>query len=243
LEAEKLKEISLYSQIYTHKQAIITMAEAFNNSIRAILTTIRDNPQVLNTCDPVIVTKLQSQGKPNSQATSNAVTVQEGAFASLLEANGFQFLSKPKKNDHLKGISSGLTTNGFYYIYQVNGSQQSIDFQAMIVHDKKIEKFINFDLKHTTNDIIFLNDGWFEDNVIYVVSWNTKTFIGLGQNVPTEIDAELMKKVITLKKELNKNKEATKYLSVTMRCANRYSCKQFTPEFTTDCFTKVCNSL
>lgn len=221
----------------------MTPLHKFQNAVWSVLSTIHSTPQSLKEGTPIMKAILQSQGKAASQGTGNAVTAQEASFAAILETNGFKFLAKPKKDAHLKGIKYGEVSDGLYYIYQVNGNQQSIDFQAMLVQDKSIKTSINFDLKHTLNDILFLNDGWFHSNVVYVVSWTDgtadKTFIGLGQNIPTDEETEMMKLVVATKVKLNSEKKSTGNLMLYFRFANRYSCKRFTDVFTAECFSKT----
>lgn len=217
------------------------------SNFRSIIQTLIDNfhasAELLKRTDATISSKLRSQGKTGSQGTGNQITDQEAAFAIHLEKLGFKFIPKPKKNDHLVYITKNNLADGYYYIYQVNGSQRSIDFGLLLVINKKVEDAIYFDLKHTSNTQFYLNDGWFEKDVIYVISWNNgkvdKIFIGLGQNIPTTEECEMMDQIIKLKKQENSKKNKVGSLSITLRFANRYSCGRFDDTFTQQSYESV----
>ena len=193
---------------------------------------------------PEVLKKLQGQAKKDTQGLGNKETDHEVCFAALLEEVGFQFLLKKKKDDHLK-LLKGLT-DGCYYIYQVNGSQQSLDFQTILVESHAITRTFTYDLKHTTSNQFYLNDGWFLDNIIYVVTWSpdgkeNKTMIGLGQTIPSEAEKEKYKKILEAKRLLNSQAEEEDDTSLIVyhRFANRYLCKKFTEEWSSDRFTEV----
>lgn len=220
------------------------MSELLITSLVNVLSEIHNDPSILKKNDAVVKAKLQSQGKKDSQGTGNQVTPQETSFAILLEKYGFTFISKEKKNDHLIYIEANDLNDGLYYIYQVNGSQASIDFAAFHLVKKAIVKQFNFDLKHTTNNIFYLNDGWFHKDIIYIVSWSEKktlkSFIGLGQNIPSKEDSERMEKLLQIKKTMNttENKKVGSLITY-IRFANRYSCEKFDTNFTKENFEKL----
>lgn len=215
----------------------------FNENIAKVLNKIYTDPSILQNDDEPMRIKLRSQGKKDSQGTGNAVTPQEAYFAVLLESNGFTFIPKEKKGNHIKYIKKNNLSDGLYYIYQVNGSQQSIDFGLILLKNKEIIEQINFDLKHSNNDVIFLNDGWFENNVIYLVTWfnkeTVKSFIGLGQHIPTKEDKEIMDILLKFKKGKNSETKKGGFLIPYLRFANRYLCSQFTEDFTKENYEKV----
>lgn len=210
------------------------------NAVRALVSTLSSNPLLLRRDIATLTdikSKLHSQGDTASQGSGNQVTDQESCFAATLEENGFKYSSSklPPTND------------GFYYIYQVNGTQRSIDFQ-IFNYMKGIKRHsFNFDLKHTKNDIFFLNDGWFHRNIIYVVSWMRKiseprkkkvvepaTFIALGQNIPTEEEIALYNDLCEIKKKYNTEYKGSGSFHCYIRFANTYKCDRFTPEHTTE---------
>ena len=208
-----------------------------------IFHTIRSNPSILRQDIPAMVAKLQSQAKADSQGTGNKVTAQEASFAAVLESNGVQFQPKDAEVP---------TTPGYYYLYQVNGSQQSIDFQVFESDGKSIVRKVNLDLKHTSSDVFFLNDGWFSKDVIYIVTWNRRTsqprkritsevatFIALGQDIPSVAENALMEELLTIKKKYNTEFKGVDSLCTYIRFANRYKCDRFTPEFTETCYAGV----
>ncbi len=197
---------------------------------------------------PDILTKFQEQAKKETQGVGNQETDHEVSFAAVLEMFRFQFLLKKKKNDHLKLIPT--LEDGFYYIYQVNGSQQSLDFQTILVQDHNIKKTITYDLKHTTTEQFYLNDGWFLQDIIYIVTWTfeketTKTMIGLGQHIPSDKEKEAYAKILEAKRLLNAEVKGEEDMSLMIyhRFANRYSCKKFTDEWSNEKFQDVISFL
>lgn len=201
----------------------------FRNAVHMLLYDFHTNATVLKQSDDRMRMKLRSQGKQGTQGTGNQVTDQETAFAVQAETRGFQFIPKEKKNDHVQYITKNALPDGHYYIYQVNGSQQSIDFGLLHVLNKTITDAIYFDLKHTLQQVFCLNDGWFEKDIIYVISWThggiDKTFIGLGQNIPTREESERMEALIQFKKQENSKNKKVGSLHITLRFANKYSCE------------------
>jgi hypothetical protein len=205
----------------------------FSKAIRNCLHSIKTNPMLLRAEPIEIKKKLYTQGDIASQGTGNQVTNQEASFAEVLESHGFAY-SSPKVP---------AVENGLYYIYQVNGTQQSIDFQAFELRDGDKKYFVNFDLKHTKNDVFFLNDGWFHENIVYIVSWMRKiseprkkrvvepaTFIGLGQDIYDEEEAGLYEKLCEIKKQCNSEYKGANSLHCYIRFANTYKCDKFTED-------------
>lgn len=184
--------------------------------------------------------KLRSQGDVNSQGTGNQVTDQETCFAALLEEHGVQYSYDVP------------STDGVYYIYQLNGTQRSIDFQVFHLVDGIKQSSLNFDLKHTKNDIFFLNDGWFHQNIIYVISWMRRTspprkkkvveaatFIAFGQKIPTEDESALHEELCEIKKKYNTDYKGVGSFHCYLRFANTYKCDRFTPEYSTECLLDI----
>lgn len=138
-----------------------------------------------------------------------------------------------------------------YYIYQPNGSQQSIDFR--IVEEGKTT---DVDLKHTLTETFYLNDGWFQENVVYVITWGRRTspprarvvreaatFIGEGRTIPTEEESAFMTEMLAMKNKYNEDHRRVGNLSPYVRFANKYSCERFTPAFAETAYTTVVHSL
>lgn len=205
-------------------------------AVTAVLKAISANPALLRAADTkAIGTKLQAQGNATSQGTGNKITDHEASFATVLEANGFEFL--PRDAD--------VPEAGLRYVYQLNGTQQSIDFQVQEYAAKNLVGVVNFDLKHSTTDVFFLNDGWFHEDIVYVVTWERKTsaprkritrelatFICLGQNMATAEENTFMEKLISMKREMNAEHKTVGSLCPYVRFANRYKCDTFTVERT-----------
>ena len=220
----------------------IIRKNAFSKTIIDLLKKLNSFPELLRkdvSAFSEIKKKLRSQGNPDSQGTGNQVTDQETCFAALLEEYNFRYSNSP-------------TEDGNYYIYQLNGTQRSIDFQVYHLQNNTKQEFINFDLKHTKSDIFFLNDGWFNQNVIYIISWMYKTseprkkkvvqpatFIALGQDIPTQEETDLHNIVCDFKKKCNTEYKGVGSFHCYLRFANTYKCTRFIPSFSTDCLNNV----
>jgi hypothetical protein len=219
------------------------MTTTFSKTIQTFLTQLSKNPALLRReIEPITTIKkrLHSQGDANSQGTGNQVTDQETCFAATLEESGFKYSS-----DIMPPVNAGM-----YYIYQVNGTQRSIDFQAYDWVDGSKRSLLNFDLKHTKTETFFLNDGWFHENIVYVISWMRKTsayrkkkveeaatFIALGQHIPSREEALLYEELCEIKKKYNTDYKGAGSFHCYLRFANTYKCDRFTPEFSEECLT------
>ena len=198
-------------------------------AIRTVLTSIRENPAMLKQAS-TLQHFLQTQGNTEAQGTGNKVTPQEACFAEVLESNGFTFLAKP---------APATETN--WYKYQPNGTQKSPDFE---VFDASLKTRIKFDLKHTSGKSFYFNDGWFEKDLVYVISWSPKrgknsVLIGYGEDIPTPEENEEMIRFVKFKKDCNKEHKKVGSLRKCVRFANQYSCQTFTEEFSTEKFNRV----
>ena len=210
-------------------------------SLRTFLEFLQNSPQALRTIGPRHTEtkhQLHSQGNKHSQGTGNAPTDQETCFAAVLQDHGFAY-------------SMDRVASSHYYRYQPNGSQRPPDF-TVYEWDGAQHRSFDFDLKHTKDQKIFLNDGWFHLNTIYVISWmrttsaprkkkevNPETLIGLGQDIPTENEKKQYEQRRELIKQMNSEQkdEETNVIWYT-RSANQYKCAtRFTPEFSQACYT------
>jgi hypothetical protein len=176
-------------------------------------------------------------------------TDQEVSFADVLEGAGFRFLPK--------GSDVAACAPGLYYRYQVNGTQQALDFQ---VQEKAADgawmPATSMDLKRTGSDVFFLNDGWFSDDVIYVISWERRlsaprkrivtektVYIGWGTTIPTAEETACMKELQAIRAKINTDMKGVGSLMTYVRFANRYSCSRFTPEVTEAAWGAIDTSL
>lgn len=164
----------------------------------------------------------------NGQGSGNMPTNQEACFAYEAQSHGFKF--------------EDPIIDGCYIKYQPYGTQRSIDFILTEVL-YGITKSIKFDLKHTNTKTFYWNDGWFEDDVIYIINYTVKKanriYIGYGDETPIEEDKAVMAEMIALKKRLNSERKNTGFLKKYVRFANQYSCDQFTDEFTKEKFESI----
>jgi hypothetical protein len=228
------------------------MANTFSKTIQTFLSQLSKNPALLRRDAGTITSikkRLHRQCDANSQGTGNQVTDQETCFAAALEEGGFKYSS----------ITVPPVNEGLYYIYQLNGTQRSIDFQVYDWFDGAKRSSLNFDLKHTKTNTFFLNDGWFKKNIVYVISWMRKvlnsqgktpvsrkkkivepaTFIALGQEIPTDREIALYEELYEIKKKYNTYYKSAGSLHCYLRFANTYKCNRFTPEFTEECLIKA----
>jgi hypothetical protein len=221
------------------------MATIFSKTIQTFLSQLSKNPALLRRDAGTISSikkQLHSQGDSNSQGTGNQIMDQETCFAAALEEGGFKYSS----------VAIPPVEAGLYYIYQLNGTQRSIDFQAYDWVDGAKRSSLNFDLKHTKTNTFFLNDGWFHENIVYVVSWMRKTsaprkkkvveaatFIALGQEIPTDEEVKLYEELCAIKKKYNTDYKGAGSFHCYLRFANTYKCDRFTPEFTEECLDKT----
>lgn len=201
--------------------------------IKDILTLIHQNPSLLKK-ESDRQQFLQTQGNSVSQGTGNKVTAHEACFAELLDTHGFTFLAKK---------APCIETS--WYKYQPNGTQKSPDFE---VYDSELKLRVKFDLKHTNSKSFYFNDGWFEKDLVYVISWSpkkgvNKVLIGYGHHIPTEEENSEMERFVKFKKDCNKQDKKVGSLRKCVRFANQYSCETFTDEFTLEKFTLVVASL
>jgi len=193
--------------------------------IALMLDDLRANPLLLKKeVNSETLKLLQTQANKKAQGTGNKVTEQEANFADLLEKHGFSFQPKEKP-----------LVNGNLYQYQRNGSQKEGDFSVLEVVGGVVIKERIFDLKHTLGKSFYLNDGWFHDEIIYVITWNAGTpkkpniraHIALGDNIPTEEEKAFMQTLQAFKTEKNSVSKKVGSLRPYVRFANQYSCQTF----------------
>lgn len=214
------------------------MPVMYEEIVSSLFQTISGNPALLERKVPEMVAFLQEQlrqgktsnsGGAEGQGTGNKVTDQEASFADVITKQfGFQIL--PKKAESLD--------SGLYYKYQLKGSQQSLDFGLYEYEGGVVKHETIVDLKHTNSKKFYLNDGWFEKDVIYIISWNTGTkknpvlraHIVLGQDIYTPEEQACMEELIAFKRSKNTETKNVGSLYPYIRFANQYSCERFTPE-------------
>jgi hypothetical protein len=195
------------------------------SSILQLLGMFRINPIILCGYYPEMVKFLHRQGILTlEKGYGNPPTDQEACFAVEAEKAGYKFLEK----------NAQIPTEGMFYKYQLNGSQNHIDF--MLIENNYSVKI---ELKSSKGMSFYWNDGWFETDVIYLVSFKEKkidkVYIGYGEDTFEKEDNDAWILIRETIKKLNKEVKKTKYLKIYNRLANQYSCKQFTSEF---CETK-----
>ena len=214
---------------------------SFRLTVWNFLQNLASNPHLMEETKHKETKKILKAYCGKGQGLGNKCTDHEACFAVQCESNGWSL----KRED---------SRNGIFYAYQVRGTQRSIDFQIVYLVDGVVADCVNFDLKRSKDNVIFLNDGTFLEDVVYIVSFTRKLdaingqkkkerqqvcVIALGQDVMTEKDRIALEKRFALIKQLNSVKEDLDHLLLYNRNANKYSCKRFTPEFTEGCLRKT----
>lgn len=189
--------------------------------ISEFLSKIFNEPSKLRVKYPDVVNDLRCG---TGQGTGNVPTFQEAAFAVELKKSGFKALT----------AQDVPMDDGCYYKYQPNGTQRSIDF---LLIEKKGETTLTVpvDLKQTNSKTFYWNDGWFEDDVLYVISFVDKkkpcVYIGYGKNSYTEDENMAITNRRETIKQLNSCEGCVGNLRLYSRQANQYKCDRFTSEF------------
>lgn len=213
------------------------------SSFSSLFNFLRANPGRLEEIHPGMITKLTQAAGGTGQGLASKLPPHEAAFAVVLEERGWRPV-----NDE---------PTGFFYKHQANGTQQSIDFRLMEKVDGVVVRSIDTDLKHGGSGAgasIFLNDGKFLDNVVYVISFTRlldkvkgqrkcprehMCVIALGQDVMSDKDKAQLERRFLLLKQLNADAEDTDDLVLYIRNANQFKCRRFTPEFVKDRLEKT----
>lgn len=213
----------------------------FKQSVVDSFRFMRENPDKLEEKPIGMLEQLKDHINSNGQGSANDPNPHEACIAEVFKAHGL--LLAPTRN-------VVPDNDGLYYWYQPGGSQQKGDFLLFWVLGGEKQSDIIVDAKHSNGSMIFLNDGWFWEDTIYVVSycrnvrrgeWKNECFVSLGQDIPTENDNYIWNLYNDKKKEMNANRKELKpdFLQPYFRFAHQYSCKQFDSEFTASRFVNV----
>lgn len=214
------------------------------SAMRSALTHMRTSPDVLELKPVEMIATLQAYIGSDGQGTGNKVSDHEACIAVVLENNGFVLAPR----------GTIPTTDGVYYWYQMQGSQQAGDFFAFDVVNGIQQSKVILDAKHSNGMSIYLNDGTFEPGTVYIVSFTRcldrikgqrkkprehVCFIGLGEDIFSEKDRAVMTAWRATLRAMNAAGSDTDHLRVYARSANQYDCRRFTPEFATACWEKT----
>jgi len=95
-------------------------------------------------------------------------------------------------------------TDGIYYVEEPYGTQNPPDFLLCIIHNKKIQKTLSFELK-TGRKKIMWNDGHPRKNTIYLYTDNKlcKSLVLLGDNLINDDTRKILDKYLNLIKKMN----------------------------------------
>lgn len=218
---------------------------SFSTALIDAFTFMRNNPDSLEEKPMDMLERLKDHSDSSGQGSANDPTPHEACIAVVFENYGIRLA--PIRN-------SVPSEDGYYFWYQPGGTQQKGDFLLFDVSDGKRMKSVLVDAKHTNGNSFYLNDGWFWDGIVYVVSfcrnvrrgvWANECMIALGQDIPTEKDKEIWNSYNDAKKVMNANRKEREpdFLQPYFRFAHQYSCKQFDSEFIATRFASVASSL
>ncbi len=207
---------------------------ALNTRITDALRFMTQNPDRLEERPMEMLGRLKEHIDGNGQGSANDPTPHEACIAVVLEEHGI--LLAPARN-------VVPDANGSWFWYQPGGTQQKGDFLLFDVDNMERKGGLMIDAKHSNGGSIYLNDGWFWENIIYVVSfsrnvrrgtWENVCFVARGQDIPTDKDKDIWTAYNEAKKAMNASRREKEpdFLAPYFRFAHQYSCKQFTPEFT-----------
>lgn len=192
--------------------------------LQTVFQAIRACPALLEKKNPDSLGFLTLKAGSSGQGVANSVPVHEACFADILNEHGFLFLDKA--SSPIRGFPC--------YHHQPGGTQTKVDFMVYETVGNKIVPF-KIDLKHANGKTFYLNDGWFENDTLYVISWTQKkehqVLIARGDEIPTEEERLAMDELIALKKKLNSENKTIGSLVRYIRFANQYKCDSFTSEF------------
>lgn len=217
----------------------------FTDSVISAFTYMRTNPDCLEEKPMEMLQRLKDHSDSSGQGSANDPTPHEACIAVIFENNGIQLA--PVRN-------TVPSEDGNYFWYQPGGTQQKGDFLLFSVSEGRKNASLLVDAKHTNGNTFYLNDGWFWDGIVYIVSfcknvrrgvWANDCMIALGQDIPTDKDKEIWTSYNEAKKLMNANRKEREpdFLQPYFRFAHQYSCKQFDSEFIVSRFASVLSSL
>ncbi len=224
------------------------MESSFNlsNALRSALEVMYSNPSVLEQKPTEMMARLRAHYKSQGQGSANPVTPHEACIASVLEDHGFLLTSQRNVVPE---------QNGLYMWYQPDGTQRKGDFVVFESKEGRISRSITLDAKHGSGTIIYLNDGTFEKDVIYIVSFTrilpkvkgqrkrdrkNECMIGIGQDVMSEEDCLRLVRWREEIRRLNTLDMGEGSLCLYARSANKYECgSRFSSEFMKNCLDRT----
>jgi hypothetical protein len=207
---------------------------ALTTHLADALRFMTQNPDRLEQKPNEMLERLKEHCDGTGQGSANDPTPHEACIAVVLEDHGIRLA--PVRNVVPE-------ENGLWFWYQPGGTQQKGDFLVFEAVNRERTGSCLLDAKHSNGNTFYLNDGWFWEDILYIVSfcrnvrrgvWENFCFIGRGQDIPTDKDKEIWTAYTDAKKAMNASRREKEpdFLQPYFRFAHQYSCKQFTPEFT-----------
>lgn len=220
------------------------------SALHSALTTMSTNPALLEREPVEMMARLKRHCNTRGQGSANPVTRHEACIAEVLETHGLHLA--PERN-------VVPAEDGMYFWYQPGGTQQKGDFIVFAAKGGASIHSITLDAKHSNGTTIYLNDGTFEKDVVYIISFTrilprlkgqrkgereNVCIIALGQFVMTEEDRDRLIRWREEIRRLNSLDMGDGSLRLYARSANQYTCdKRFTHEFTAECLRQTLASL
>lgn len=217
-----------------------------DTALRSALEEMYANPSCLEQKPADMMARLRSHYNSKGQGSANPVTPHEACIAVVLERHGFDLTSER----NIVPDRSGL-----YMWYQPGGTQRKGDFVVFEGIRGELKRSITIDAKHSGSTIVYLNDGTFETDTVYVISFTrilpkekgkrkrerkNECMIGLGQDVMSEEDRTRLLRWREEIRRLNSLDMGDGDLCLYARSANKYDCnRRFSPEFMKNCLDRT----
>ncbi len=207
---------------------------ALTTHLADALRTMAQNPRRLEEKPTSFQMRLREHCDGTGQGSANEPTFHETCIAIILEEHGIRLAP-------LRNVVPD--EDGLWFWYQPGGTQKKGDFLLFEAVNKEQKGSILLDAKHSNGSAIYLNDGWFWEDTVYIISFSRTVsrgvrenicFIGRGQDIPTEKDKEIWAEYTEAKRVMNaaRRERNPDFLLPYFRFAHQYTCRQFTPEYT-----------
>ena len=228
-----------------------TKMTPFRDIVISLLRHLNATPSLLEKKHPAMMKILDDMKKAadagdddeiGGQGSANRAVPHEACFAVEAEKIGFKFLRPNVK-----------PTDGYWFQYQVGGTQTKLDFRLLGVAGESTDH-VDIDLKHSNGMDIKLNDGWFWEQTVYIISFTRKfrkvkkepkkdaqnvCLIAHGPDVSTVERTAMRNAFVDAMNKLKAEFKGDGVYKPYPRKADGYSCKEFTDEFVKDRLEKT----
>lgn len=199
------------------------------NSLHSLLTYLVTNPAILREKDAQANAELYK----HATVSIGSWSPYEAVFAKVLRQYGI-----PPKPMYWGGV------NGMYYIH----NPETHSFQVVCMQDSVVVESVKIEVKWSNTNTLLLNETWFDDNTLYIFSWNhvkhvPKCFVGFGSTFTTLAEQSMMKEWLYKKKEMNRNAKAVGRIQIVLSLNTVYKLTDFTDEYNASCLQQSLEKL